>query len=803
MSSTVNEIFQDVEFKAQLLVKSWHNFYIEISQHLPETYQPEMKELSNNLEKALEKLLGELRSPTLTIATTGTTSSGKSTLVNLLCEAEIVPMAVSEMSAGVVTIEYSDKISLVIDETPEATWECGEWQGISEEEIYQRLEEVMINYIDQREENPNLACPQSAISYPFKFLKRSDLELPRGTKVRIMDLPGLAYVGDEGNTSVIRQCREALCLVTYNSAETDKQKVRSLLQEVVTQVKDLGGSPARMLFVLNKIDVFRADNNWEETEKRFIDKTIKSIKTELSDRLKEYTEEIENLQVVKLSTLPALLALEIQNKNNDYIKACKKVKKQFYGIVEDILDNLVGNVEKWSKPERNKVAEELWQKSYAGVFFYNLKNHITEHFPQLVIPQAIERFNVAAGNAVVEWAKQTTTAILNSSEDRYQQECKEIERIRKSIEHFLDIHSSNLREPFEEVGKKIQQVFKQQSEDDPVVYLENTVIKLMDAKPYDSLGEKLFPLFGWRRELAQGISKVLEAVGESLETGKVDIESTELKKANYNYVNLLEANLKRLVGLGYTASVAKEGKNMEAKTKSEKEELGQLNTELNLLATHLNLVLEDVANQISHQELNRIYQAVVELFSCHLSYIEKGSNDIAPNMAIKFPDSQISRVTADRPLKFTFKFKAGFPITEGTWEERVQTKVQKRVWWKLWLGTSTFYEIEYRKRSSDNAEIPSVENLLDGWLIQSQQAEGEIVKQIAHWLLEQIESLNKKVSEVQSGIINAYQSRLDQARKEVTIDYEKEKNIWEPMGRKAQQLTDEFSSLAKILSKGS
>ena len=51
MSSAVNEIFQDVEFKAQLLVKSWHNFYIEISQHLPETYQPEMKELSNNLEK--------------------------------------------------------------------------------------------------------------------------------------------------------------------------------------------------------------------------------------------------------------------------------------------------------------------------------------------------------------------------------------------------------------------------------------------------------------------------------------------------------------------------------------------------------------------------------------------------------------------------------------------------------------------------------------------------------------------------------------------------------------------------------
>lgn len=38
-----------------------------------------------------------------------------------------------------------------------------------------------------------------------------------------------------------------------------------------------------MFFVLNKIDVFRVDNNWERLEKCFIDKIIKSIKIELSD----------------------------------------------------------------------------------------------------------------------------------------------------------------------------------------------------------------------------------------------------------------------------------------------------------------------------------------------------------------------------------------------------------------------------------------------------------------------------------------------------------------------------------------
>jgi predicted GTPase len=334
MSSKLYKTFAEVASRAKLLNKYWNNFYGEISKHLPESYQPEMQELSTRLEQALEKLVGELGSPTLTLATTGTTSSGKSTLVNLLCGAEIVPVSVDEMSAGTVSIEYSEEKSLTIHETPGAVWECGEWRGIIEKDIYQRLHQVMISYIDNRKEQPGLACPQSVISYPFRFLKEEKLVLPEGTKVRIMDLPGLAYVGDEGNASVIRQCREALCIVTYNSAETDPLKVRSLLREVVEQVKDLGGSPARMLFVLNRIDVFRADRNWPEIEERFVNRSENDIKSELTEQLREYTEEIKTLKVVKLSTWPALLALQIQSDDDTYsADACKKADNNFNGLI--------------------------------------------------------------------------------------------------------------------------------------------------------------------------------------------------------------------------------------------------------------------------------------------------------------------------------------------------------------------------------------------------------------------------------------------------------------------------------------
>ena len=798
MSNSVYKVFAEIEFKAKLLAQYWDNFHTEISQHLPESYQPEIQELSDKLETALNQLVYELQNPTLTLATTGTTSSGKSTLVNLLCGAEIVPVAVSEMSAGAVTIEYNTEKSLIIHETPGALWECGEWRGISDDKIYQRLYQAMIGYIENRETQPNLACPQSTITYPFRLLKESQLQLPKATRVRILDLPGLAYVGDQGNANVIKQCREALCIVTYNSAETDSQKVRSLLQEVVQQVKDLGGSPARMLFALNRIDVFRADRSWPESENRFVEKAIRDIKNELTEQLKEYTEDIENLKVVKLSTWPALLALQIQNQDDFYsAEACKKADNHFNGLIEDILEDLPRNTQKWNRHDKNRVAEALWEKSYGEEFQENLREHINKHFPQLVIPQIIERFNIAAGNAIAEWATQTTNAVLNSSEERYQEECEKISEIRSSIERFLKISNSNLREPFEKLDTKVKQVIAEELKDDTVNYIKMAIAELQNVEPYKGLGEKLSPLFGWRDALRKGLQEVLEAVAKSLETGKIDLDNPNLKKANILNVNLLSRNLNRLVKLGYTAAVAKEGKTMEAKTEEEKNQLQQINEELNELAIHLNIVIEDVLKQISTQELNRIYEAVSQLFRHHLSYTEEGSKEIAKahdrDISIKFPDYQINQV--DHQLTFNFQFTAGFAITQGTWQEKIEIEKKRRDWYTLWLWEQTFYETQYQTRSSDNAQVPSVEDLLNGWIIQSQGEQIKIVNQIARWLLEQIDVLKKNVNNIQNDILDRYQERLDRANQEITLDYEKQKDVWLPMQAKAQNLSAEFSGL--------
>jgi GTPase Era involved in 16S rRNA processing len=426
MSRKSYEVFQAVENKATLLTGYWDNFKTEIIQHLPESYHGEIQELSSNLEKAFEKLIDELRNPTLTLATTGTTSSGKSTLVNFLCGADIVPMAQREMSAGTVTIEYSEEKTLIIEETPGALWECGKWENISDEDIYSRLKQLMKAYIKARKKQPDLAYPRSIIYYPFRLVKdESLLELPKGARVKLLDLPGLSYVGDEGNLGIIKQCREALCLVTYNSAETDSYKVDNLLSEVVDQVKDLGGSPARMLFILNRIDIFRSDDDWQESEVEFVEETTESIKEKLIENLREYTKDIENLRIVKLSTWPALLALQIQDnkkllqdlseelptREENYsdhdrtrldkvLKPYEQAIDNFQPLIKRVMKqkNLGLDPKKWTVSQQQLVADELRKQSYAEDFEKQLSTHIAEHFPKLVIPQAIERFNVFAGN---------------------------------------------------------------------------------------------------------------------------------------------------------------------------------------------------------------------------------------------------------------------------------------------------------------------------------------------------------------------------------------------------------------------
>ena len=152
------------------------------------------------LKESLYYLKDQAEYPELVLATTGMTSSGKSTLANFLIGEAILPSAVQEMSAGLVRVKHGEKRSLTIPETKGATWETGRWENLTADEVSQRLEATMMAFREEEESNKEVEPVLFEIEWPIRFAERKkELNLPEGTQVTILDLPGLKAVNDKRN----------------------------------------------------------------------------------------------------------------------------------------------------------------------------------------------------------------------------------------------------------------------------------------------------------------------------------------------------------------------------------------------------------------------------------------------------------------------------------------------------------------------------------------------------------------------------------------------------------------------------
>jgi hypothetical protein len=393
-----------IDREVKQIRREWKTHRRKIAKQLLPSERSILTELDDIFFNATAKLSVDLQSPTLTIVTTGTTSSGKSTLVNLLCGAEIIPVAVQEMSAGLVTIEYNQNTTIHIDRTPGALWECGDWYNISDSEISDRLATVMNSYLEAKYNGSiDISYPQIRIEYPIRLLAPdSRLQLPEGVKLRIVDLPGLSHHQDIENLSLLKTCNRALFLVTYNSAETDRQKVNMLLQGVVEQLKIIGGLSKNLWFLFNRIDVFHGDKDRLASEEKFIDRT----RSKIDKLLTKHHLQIEPKQVAKISTMPALLSLLMSSKDdNERIEAASRLDRNFnFLIPDDIANDLPRNSAKWSLTECERVSAAIWDLSYGAEFDRLLIDNIQTNLTDLVFLPIIQDFEQELCLEIGKWA---------------------------------------------------------------------------------------------------------------------------------------------------------------------------------------------------------------------------------------------------------------------------------------------------------------------------------------------------------------------------------------------------------------
>lgn len=202
-----------------------------------------------------------LENPSFRIATIGTTSSGKSTIVNALIGRKIAPIEAGEMSGGVLTLKHSLEHRLAIAQTEDAAWDTGEWTGLSDEDLYQRIRMVMHSYHDARKKREYVA-PQVAAYIPLLPARDpSLLGLPEGIGIELIDLPGLKSVQDRTNLATIqKQVNKAFSLVSLDYMQVDDDHRKRLLEELKKVVEYLQGRTDSMIFILNRVDQRGADD---------------------------------------------------------------------------------------------------------------------------------------------------------------------------------------------------------------------------------------------------------------------------------------------------------------------------------------------------------------------------------------------------------------------------------------------------------------------------------------------------------------------------------------------------------------
>lgn len=243
--------------------------------------QPLLKEATDLIAEAYEKARERLNNPTLFIATIGTTSSGKSTLVNALIGRKIAPIESKEMSGGVLILRHSLTKSLEIQNTQNSVWESGLWNEISDSNAYLKCKKVMKSYHRVRKDEKTTEILPPKIIFKAPLLPGVDsslLDPPIELGIEFIDLPGLKSIQDMTNLSVIKaQVHSAVNLVVLDYNQTDETKRKKLLEELQRTVEVLNGRSDSMLFVLNRVDQRGKDDDLLEDRVELLRDEIKKI----------------------------------------------------------------------------------------------------------------------------------------------------------------------------------------------------------------------------------------------------------------------------------------------------------------------------------------------------------------------------------------------------------------------------------------------------------------------------------------------------------------------------------------------
>ncbi len=471
------------------------------------------------------------------------------------------------------------------------------------------------------------------------------------------------------------QARRSLCIVAYNSFETDPRKQDALLRQIVDQVKALGGSPARMLFVLNRIDAFRTDADPAASERAFCDRVTRQIRLRITEALEEYTEEASSIQPLPLSSEPALYAvLAAESDDPEQAQMLELLEDEYKKLfARRDMNSLPRDPAEWSSAQRHWFIDEARKQSRAIEFEERLGTHISSKLPEIILPPLVDAAYQPA-RRVLEGLDALVEAYGQQQEEDLARAIERLEQLHKDLKSLKD-EALGLLDPLREVVS---------GDGDLVRRLLVAVPKLEESLGLGGPDGSPGQLSSLQSALTDAVQVPLQRLSDfifrTMEGEEVEepfIESCTTSAALLRSIRSLRSG-------PYKATWKSGGKFEGTEADKVRRSLGGFATEVSAAATELVKRESRIQADRMQVALAACGDAIVDDLEHRgttlveaqgfrgLRGVYRGSFEVAPPRLPK--------------VKFAASVKDWSRVVQAT--ETQHYYVKKRVWWKLWLGKS-------------------------------------------------------------------------------------------------------------------
>jgi GTPase SAR1 family protein len=452
-----------------------------------------------------------LESPTLDIATVGTTSAGKSTFVNALLGLKLAPMNADEMSAGLLEISHSSHWSIRsiphIDNME---------QFNNPEIIYDFLFKYMQEHIERRQSKRESSLePHFVVQGPLLPMDDShDFSANLGGQVgfRIFDLPGLRTVNDQENFRIIKNhIKRSFTIVVINMIQLFAREQREqLIEELRDTVRDLGNDTSTIIFIANQADRL----TYEDLKNQSLQERCKAAEREIQQIL-DLSEDEGQILLLPFSALSYFRASQLWvSCNNDSYQSAQDLRRAFtqdfnieYALDTDVgrqhddeLNQLFRAVQDDLRSRKNEINTDVKNLKRLALLGMATTGH-AEFWDTLgnrVQDQGVKLLVYPIANGPIKSLIQTTRDLVQyartrqiDSRGQLEQLLNDLEMLKIKSRHALEEHTVQTSDHL----NKLLNILKQRSES----HLSNTNDNYYETIAQLGIQKSLHPnLFGAR-----------------------------------------------------------------------------------------------------------------------------------------------------------------------------------------------------------------------------------------------------------------------------------------------------------------